>query len=314
MTTWSLRGAQRRSNLADLEERRSPMTTPMQPTSKTLRVNDLALYYLEWGKSEAPPIVCVHGYTSSAQAFNALARHLKDRYRILALDVRGHGESAWSPTGAYRYADQAGDLAAFVRQLGLDKFVLIGTSMGGIIAMAYAAEHAERLSGLVINDIGPDAEAGTQRITQMVGSRPDEFATLEEAMAYRRAASPILAARSAEDQHELALGVLRQRADGRWGWKMDPAYIRQRVEHGPPVRPPLWPVLQAVTCPTLVVWGDDSDVLSEAQARRMADTLPRGELVRVPGIGHAPTLVEPVVLAALDRFLGALQGDAASVG
>ena len=191
--------------------------------------------------------------------------------------------------------------------LGLDKFVLIGTSMGGIIAMTHAAECAERLSGLVINDIGPEAEAGTQRITQMVGSRPDEFATLEEAMAYRRSASPILAARSAEDQHELALGVLRQRADGKWRWKMDPAYIRQRVERGAPARPPLWPALEALSCPTLVVWGTDSDVLSEAQALRMVDALPRGELVRVAGIGHAPTLVEPVVLAALDRFLGGLQ-------
>ena len=282
------------------------MTTPMQPESKTLSVNGLSLHYLEWGKPEAPPIVCVHGYTSSAEAFNAPARHLQDRYRILALDVRGHGESAWSPTGAYRYADQASDLAAFAGQFGLDKFVLVGTSMGGIIAMAYAAEHAEQLRGLVINDLGPDAEVGTQRITQMVGSRPDEFATLEEAMAYRRSASPILAARSAEDQHELALGVLRRGAGGKWQWKMDPAYIRQRVEHGPPGRPPLWPVLQALGCPTLVVWGTDSDVLSEAQARRMVDVLPRGELVRVPGIGHAPTLVEPVVLAALDRFLGGL--------
>ena len=282
------------------------MTTPMQPESKTLTVNGLSLHYLEWGKPEAPPIVCVPGYTSSAEAFNALARHLQDRYRILALDVRGHGESAWSPTGAYRYADQASDLAAFAGQFGLDKFVLVGTSMGGIIAMAYAAEHAEQLRGLVINDIGPDAEVGTQRITQMVGSRPDEFATLEEAMAYRRSASPILAARSAEDQHELALGVLRRGAGGKWRWKMDPDYIRQRVEHGPPVRPPLWPVLQALGCPTLLVWGTESDVLSEAQARRMVDTLPRGELVRVPGIGHAPTLVEPVVLAALDRFLGGL--------
>ena len=282
------------------------MTTPMQPESKTLSVNGLSLHYLEWGKPEAPPIVCVHGYTSSAEAFNAPARHLQDRYRILALDVRGHGESAWSPTGAYRYADQASDLAAFAGQFGLDKFVLVGTSMGGIIAMAYAAEHAEQLRGLVINDLGPDAEVGTQRITQMVGSRPDEFATLEEAMAYRRSASPILAARSAEDQHELALGVLRRGAGGKWRWKMDPDYIRQRVEHGPPVRPPLWPVLQALGCPTLLVWGTESDVLSEAQARRMVDTLPRGELVRVPGIGHAPTLVEPVVLAALDRFLGGL--------
>jgi esterase len=282
------------------------METLAQPLSRTLRVNDLDLHYLEWGEADAPPIVCVHGYTGSADAFNALARHLKDRYHILAPDVRGHGESAWSPVGAYRYEDQAKDLAEFAKRLELEKFVLIGTSMGGIIAMTYAAEHGQRLLGLVINDIGPDAEAGTQRITQMVGSRPDEFASLEEAMAYRRSASPILAARGAEDQHELALGVLRRGAGGKWGWKMDPAYIRQRVERGPPVRPPLWPVLQAVGCRTLVVWGSDSDVLSEAQARRMVDTLPHGELVRVPGIGHAPTLVEQMVLTALDRFLGGL--------
>jgi esterase len=279
----------------------------MQPISKTLTVNDLALHYLEWGEAEAPPIVCVHGYTGSADAFNALARHLEDRYRILALDVRGHGESAWSPTGAYSYADQAGDLAEFAIRLGLDRFVLIGTSMGGIIAMAYAAEHAHQLLGLVINDIGPDVEAGSQRITGLVGSRPDEFATLEEAMAYRREVSPIVAGRSAEDQRELALGVLRRRPDGRWVWKMDPAYIEQRVKRGAPARPPLWPALQALRCPTLVVWGTESDVLSEAQVQHMVEVLPRGELVRVPGIGHAPTLVEPVVLATLDRFLGTLR-------
>src|SRR5207237_7356904 len=91
----------------DTQGKVATMTTPMQPLSKTLRVNELALHYLEWGRADAPPIVCVHGYTSSADAFNALARHLQDRYRILALDVRGHGESAWSPSGAYRYADQA---------------------------------------------------------------------------------------------------------------------------------------------------------------------------------------------------------------
>src|SRR6266436_64412 len=192
------------------------MTTSMRPISKTLTVNGLSLHYLEWGAAAAPPIVCVHGYTGSADAFNALARHLQNHYRILALDVRGHGESAWSPTDAYSYADQAGDLAEFADRLGLDKFVLIGTSMGGIIAMAYAAAHAERLLGLVINDIGPDVEAGSQRITGLVGSRPDEFATLEEAMAYRRSVSPIVAGRSDEDQRELALGVLRQRPDGCW--------------------------------------------------------------------------------------------------
>jgi pimeloyl-ACP methyl ester carboxylesterase len=219
--------------------------------------------------------------------------------------VRGHGESAWSPTEAYQYHDQISDLAGFVDQLGLERFTLIGTSMGGIIAMAYAGAHPERLLRLVINDIGPDAEPGSQRITQVVGDRPETFASLEDAMAYRRLASPITAKRSEEDQLELALGVLRQQPDGRWVWKMDPTYIRQRVQQGSPPRPALWPALQRIPCPALVIWGRESDVLSEAQARRMVDVLPRGELVAVPGVGHAPTLMEPAALAALERFLGA---------
>jgi len=279
------------------------MTTRLEPASQALDVNGLRVHYLDWGNPGAPPVVCVHGYTSSAQAFNALARRFHDRCHFVALDVRGHGASAWSPAGAYQYRDQVGDLAAVVDKLGLSRFTLIGTSMGGIIAMAYAGTHPDRLTHLVINDIGPDVEVGSQRITQMVGSRPDEFGTLDDAMAYRRQMSPIVAGRALDDQRELALGVLRQRPDGRWIWKMDPAYIEQRVKIGPPARPALWPALQRVTCPTLVVWGSDSDVLSEAQARRMVDTLADGELVTVSGVGHAPTLVEPVVVTALERFL-----------
>jgi len=266
-------------------------------------VNGLGLHYLDWGNAGSAPVVCVHGYTSSAEYCNALARHFHDRFHIVAPDVRGHGESARSPDGAYQYRDQVSDLAGLVDQLGLTRFTLIGTSMGGIIAMAYAEAHAERLLGLVINDIGPDVEGGSQRITQMVGDRPDEFATLEDAMAFRREVSPVTASRPIGDQRELALGVLRQRPDGRWVWKMDPAYIRQRVQHGAPPRPALWPVLRSLPCPTMVVWGTESDVLSGAQAKRMVEALPRGELVAVPGVAHAPTLVEPAVLTALERFL-----------
>jgi esterase len=192
------------------------MTALTQPKSKVLTVNGLRLHYLDWGNAGAPPVVCVHGYTSSAQAFNAPARHFQHRFQVIVPDVRGHGESAWSPGGEYQYCDQVSDLSEFVDQLGLARFALIGTSMGGIIAMAYAGEHPERLLRLIINDIGPDLEEGTQRITQTVGSRPDEFATLDDAMAYRRQAMPVMASRSAEDQRELALGVLRQRPeDGR---------------------------------------------------------------------------------------------------
>jgi pimeloyl-ACP methyl ester carboxylesterase len=281
-------------------------TTTALPSSERITIGGLQLHYLDWGNSAATPLVCVHGYTSSADAFNGFARHFRDRFHIIALDVRGHGESAWSAGGAYTYRDQAGDLAAFAERLGLGQFTLVGTSMGGIIAMTYAMEHGQRLRALVLNDIGPDVEQGSQRITQMVGGRPDEFATLDAAMAWRREASPIVSGRSAADQRELALGLLRQRPDGKWGWKMDPAYIRQRVERGAPDRPNLWPTLARLACPALVVWGTDSDVLSEAQARRMVETLPTGELLAIPGVGHAPCLVEPGSLAGLERFLGVL--------
>jgi pimeloyl-ACP methyl ester carboxylesterase len=279
------------------------MTDRPPPTAKFLEANGLRLRYLEWGRSDAPPVVCVHGYTSSAEAFNALARRIQDRVHVIAMDVRGHGESAWSPEGAYQYADQAGDLATLVDKLGLDRFVLVGTSMGGIIAMAYAAEHPARLRGMVINDIGPEVETGSNRITGLVGSRPESFASLDEALGYRREISPITAARPIEDQRETALGVLRQSPDGCWVWKMDPAYIEQRVKRGAPARPALWPALETLPCPTLVIWGTDSDVLSEAQAKRMAAALPKGELSAVPGVGHAPTLVEPAALVAIERLL-----------
>jgi esterase len=282
------------------------MAERLQPTTNYAMVNGLRLRYLEWGRPGALPVVCVHGYTSSTEAFNALARRIQDRAHIIAMDVRGHGESAWSADGAYQYADQAGDLAALVDRLGIERFVLIGTSMGGVIAMVYAGQHGDRLRALVLNDIGPDVEAGSGRITQTVGSRPYDFASLDEAMQYRRETSPITAARPLADQEETARDVLREQPDGRWAWKMDPAYIEQRVKQGPPKRPPLWPVLETLQCPMQLVWGTDSDVLSEAQAKRMVAALPKGELVSVPGIGHAPTLVEPPVLAALDRLLAAV--------
>src|SRR5438552_19080908 len=154
------------------------MTTRLQPTAKFLTVNGLRLRTLEWGRPGALPVVCVHGYTSSAEAFNALARRLQDRAHIIAMDVRGHGESAWSPDDAYQYADQMSDLAALVDQLGIGRFVLIGTSMGGVIAMVYASHYADRLRGLVLNDIGPAVEAGSGSITRFVRGRPAEFASL----------------------------------------------------------------------------------------------------------------------------------------
>ena len=144
------------------------MTTRSQPAAKHLTINGLRLRYLEWGRPDALPVVCVHGYTSSAEAFNALARRIQDRAHIIAMDVRGHGESAWSQEDAYQYADQAGDLAALVDQLGIDRFVLIGTSMGGVIAMVYASQYADRLRGLVQEPIAIDQRSIGQRAEEIV--------------------------------------------------------------------------------------------------------------------------------------------------
>src|SRR5258708_36816091 len=105
------------------------MTTRSQPAAKHLTINGLRLRYLEWGRPDALPVICVHGYTSSAEAFNALARRIQDRAHIIAMNGRGHGEGAWSRDDAYQYADQAADLAALVHQRGAGRLVLIGTRL-----------------------------------------------------------------------------------------------------------------------------------------------------------------------------------------
>ena len=276
-----------------------------QPESRSVTVNGLRLHYLDWGNPSAPALVAVHGYTGSADSFNGFARRFRDRFHIVAVDVRGHGESEWSPAAAYRYADQVSDLAGFVDALALARFTLVGTSMGGIIAMAYAGTHSDRLDRLVINDIGPDAEPGSARITANVSARPDDFESFEAALTQRAAGSANLAKRSIEDQRELARGVLREQPNGRWAWKLDPQYVIQRVQNGAEQRPPLWPVLEGLPCPALVLWAMNSDVLSEAQAERMVATLRAGTLVAVPDTEHAPSLVEPAAVDSLERFLGA---------
>ena len=273
------------------------------PTSKFVEVNGLRLHYLDWGNQGAPVIVCVHGLTSHAHAFDGFARRCADRFHVVALDVRGRGDSAWSPAGEYTMAAYTADLVAFTDALGLTRFTLVGTSMGGRISMHYAATHADRLERLVLNDIGPDSEAGSHRITAVGASRPASFASLDDAMAYRFRTVPAMANASAEVQRETARHALRQGPDGRWVWKHDPAIDQQRARDGAHGYPELWQVLASLPCPTLLLWGTISDVLSEAQARKIVATLPHGTLATVAGSAHAPTLNEPDAAVALEDFL-----------
>lgn len=281
------------------------MTAAQVPESKFLTVNGLRLHYLDWGNPMAPAVVCVHGLRGNAHAFDAFAARIRDRAHVLSLDVRGRGDSAWAPDGVYTADAYVSDFAGVTDALGLQKFTLIGTSMGGRIAMHYVGRHPERLERLIINDIGPDGEAGSDRITAEAASTPDFFGSLEEGIAYRSERLPAFRRLDEAEQRVQILHHLRADADGRWVWKNDPAFLRQRVLHGAESHSQLWEVLARVPCPTLLLWGTASDVLSEAQARRMIATLPHGELVPIPGVGHAPTLSEPAAVDALDRFLTA---------
>ena len=282
------------------------MTTVAAPTSRFVNVNGLNLHYLDWGNPTAPAIVCVHGLTAHAHAFDGFARRCMDRFHVISVDVRGRGDSDWAADGVYTMPAYAADLEAVIDALGLQRFILVGTSMGGRISMHYAERHAGRLTALVLNDIGPDSEAGSDRITAVGASRPQDFASLDEAIAYRARTLPAMAKASAEAQREQAFYALREGANGRWTWKHDPAIDQQRARDGAQGYPHLWQVLAGLQCPTLLLWGSISDVLSEGQARKIIATLPNGVLATVPGVGHAPTLNEPAAAEALERFLAPL--------
>ena len=279
------------------------MSTVAGPESRFFDVNGLRLHHLDWGNTSAPTIVCVHGLRGNAHSFDGFARHFRDRFHVVAVDVRGRGDSAWAPDGDYTMPSYVADLEMVLDELAFDRLTLVGTSMGGRIAMLYAGRHPERLDRLIINDIGPDAEAGSDRISREAAHTPDSFPSLEAAMVYRREISASLERLSEGAQRESALTQVRQLPDGSWVWKSDLAFLRQRADSGSVDYTALWDVVARLQCPTLLVWGSASDVLSEGQARRMVRTLAHGTLVQVTGVGHAPTLTEPEAVAGLETFL-----------
>ncbi len=280
------------------------MTNVVAPVSRYLTVNGLQLHHLTWGDPGLPALICVHGLRGNAHFYDNFAQRFADRYHVISLDVRGRGDSAWSPDGAYQMSDYVSDLEGIVDQLRLEKFSYIGTSMGGRIGMAYAVKNANRLARFILNDIGPDNEAGSERITNEAGKAPDSFDTFDAALDYLRATAGAAARMSEEAVLRRARYTFRKREDGRWIAKNDPEFLRQRTSGGTPQLGHLWKVLETLRCPALLLWGTASDVLSETQARKIVRALPNGTLTPVPEVGHTPTLDEPEAVMALEQFLG----------
>jgi pimeloyl-ACP methyl ester carboxylesterase len=275
-------------------------------TSHFVTINALTAHYLDFGgASDESPVICIHGLSGNAHNFDGLAACLMPHHRVISLDVRGRGNSQWGPSEDYNPSVYTSDLHKLIDALGIVRVNLIGTSMGGMIAMLYAGGYPERVERLVLNDVGPEVDgAGIKRIADYMSTAPANFASLAEVAAYYRENYPAMRQMAEQQLLEFVKSAVKQGTDGRLRWKMDPA-IRNVPRTGSAARPlDMWVPFARIAAPILIVRGAESDILSRATAQRMCAVLPhQTRVVEVPGVGHAPSLLEPEALGAIREFL-----------
>ena len=272
------------------------------PQSHDVQVGRMRLHYLDWGNKHLPPMVFLHGGALNAHTWDLVCLALRDEYRCIALDQRGHGDSDWSPDADYSMSAQLADTKGFVDKLGLDRFVLVGMSLGAINSLAFAIAHPERLNALVIIDAGPEIRRpGSSRIRDFVNGVAETVTIdgiIEKALQFNPRRDPTILRRS-------LMHALRQQPDGSWKWKYDRRrfQVLDQEKHRSE-RAALADGLNRITCPTLIVRGGESDVFHEEDGIRLAQRLPDGKFVTVPGAGHTVQGDNPKDLVAeLRRFL-----------
>lgn len=245
-------------------------------------------------------MVLLHGHGNEAHLWDDFVPCVAPHYRVLAVDQRGHGDSDWDPQGRYDSDSMASDLERILEAFGIDRFVLIGFSMGGRASMVFAERHPDRLAGLVLVDIGPELDArGRMRIAgEIAEQRAPVFHDVEE---YARLLARNYPAGSPEALRRMAKYALKQRADGGFELKMDPRLRGDRMEENADLRAAeevltkrCWAALAKVPCPTLVVRGAASDILAQDVAEKMAEeVLPNGQLAVVPRAAHSVATDNP---------------------
>ena len=254
------------------------MTHIREPVDGYIEVDGLRLHYLDWGNEDAQPMVLLHGLQDCARSWDVFAASACYSHRVLALDHRGHGDSDWSTADRYRLRDYVADLEGLVEHLRLQSVVLIGHSAGGRNAMLYSIDHSDVVEALVVVDIDPDAiNPESQRMFGLYNSETDEWGSVEAVVERLRSRQP----NSSDDTlaHQ-ALHMTRELSSGGRVWKRDRQLLAAYE------RPDLWAEWSRLTCPTLIVRGRQSSLLTHDVAVRMREAIPRARLAELEGGGH----------------------------
>lgn len=273
------------------------------PAERFLERDELRLHYLDWGPAGAAPIVFLHGGWLTAHTWDVVCLQLQRSYRCLALDLRGHGDSGWSNAGNYSVADNARDLAAVIDGLQLGRCLVVGHSFGAIVALCHAIDTGASLAGLVVVDTGPTVDwgGGAARVTEFVSGKT-RFGSVDEVVDQALSFNP----RRRRDLLATSIRYnLRANADGTYSWSYDPRDIGGRLARLRTTLAALDAKLDRVTCPTLVVRGQESDVFSAADGEYLRVALPEAQAVTIPDAGHTVQGDNPVALArAIEMFAG----------
>jgi len=277
-------------------------TTPHHAHSHFVVRDGLKLHHLDWGNHGRHPVVLVHGSRLHAHVWNHFSRRFKDRYHVIALDQRGHGDSAWGNGDSYEVEDFYQDLRTVVQARGLSRFTLIGHSLGGRVSMLYAQRHPETLERLVLVDITagrPATPPGADLSRIAETPSPRNFDSPETAAAYLAKLMVLAPLHMVE---ESAHHGVRKTDSGEYTWKYDPVLAHRRGRASAALD--FWNVVRAIPTPTLLQYGSHSNVVSPELAAQMAATMPRCTVERIERAGHALFTDQPEAFAAsVERFL-----------
>lgn len=261
-------------------------TKKLMPKDAYLEIKGLQLHYLDWGKNEKEPMLLLHGFMAHAHAWDEFASAFRDRYHIIALDQRGHGESQWSEDEAYSLDDHFSDITHLIEFLELKDLILVGHSMGGRNALFYTACHPQNVGRLILVDARPaNSVRASERLKHDLLHLPLQAGSLDEIAQAMRALYPSL---SIEICHDLASHGYRE---GGLGGRFVPKYDSRMSFHSEQMgcmTEDLWPFMKNVACPTLIVRGEESPFLSREEAQKMSVVIPQAEWVEIPQATHLP--------------------------